>query len=327
MERRFCFLFIFTLLLTTSLLAQDNQKIWGNDRKAITVFTDERYEFNASWLKLGKTNQDRIEKLIELLKKSSTGQKIYSKAKANAIGHGHALEELIIIGESSLTDTTLIRRYLSTDMTKVNYETRSLIHINRSHNLQDAVLDLAHELTHYSFRSAFNPYLINFNLKDFIKNTIEGRGGEVDAYLIECKVFKEIFSQNSWQSSNCARLVDDQGQLSREKIMQKFYQVGNHLSDFKKELGGYQLQLNDFPQVTTEEAQYISSAYGVPYPLAALREYASIMQKSCVNDYKRLSKNRELNGRRPAALNEIDERQGQMVNEFHKRCANYFSEI
>ncbi len=327
MVRTLTHVFILISLFTLSpwLGAQDTRKIWGNDRKAITLFSDDQYEFRSSWLKIGKNDKERVEKLIELLSKSSTGEKVVFKAKMKALELGSTLEDLVLIGEGSLTDTTLVRRFLPSDIKKVDYESRSVVYINRSHNLQDALLDFAHELTHFSFRTAFNPYVVNFNLKDFIKSTIEGRGGEVDAYMVECKVLQETFSENTWRGSNCSRLLDEQGKLSRAMTIQKFYQVGNHLRLLKKELGQHLLQLEDFPQVNDDEAQYISSAYGVPYPLAALREYASIMERSCLNDYKRMALLRDSKGRSPASQIDSSDK-SKMTQDFKKRCSNYLTE-
>lgn len=313
------------LLLSPWLVAQDSKKIWGHERKAITLFSDDRYEFGSSWLKLGKTDKERVGKLIELLNKSPTGKKIVLKAESKASELGSSLEDLVMIGEGSLTDTTLVRRFLSNDIQKVDYELRSVIYINRSHRLHDALLDFAHELTHFSFRTAFNPYVGNFNLKDFIKSTIEGRGGEVDAYMVECKVLRETFSESTWRGSNCSSLIDEKGNLSRDKTIQKFYQVGSHLPTLKKELERRQLNIEEFPQINDDEALYISSAYGVPYPLAALREYSAIMESSCFNDSKRLALIQDSKSRSPASQFESNNK-NKMTQDFKKRCSDYLSE-
>lgn len=323
----FSFFFVFAAIFSKPYcaFAQDSSittKIWGNDRKAKTLFVDETYDFRASWLKIAKTDKERIEKLLEIVSKVPTGEKIVLKARLKAAEQGALLEDLITLGEGSLTDTTLLRRYLPSQVHKVSYEARSQVLINRSHNLQNAILDLSHELTHFSFRSAFNPYVVNFKLKDFIKSTIEGQGGEVDAYLVECKVFKETFSEEAWRSSNCHELTDAQGKLSRQRIVERFYQVGNQYKTLKKELEAQRLTLDDFPFVNDQEASYVSSAYGVPYPLAALREYTSIMEKSCLNDYKRMVLMRESNSRRPASQDEAGE-QSQMTRDFKERCTEY----
>ncbi len=330
MSKCLLIIFIFTFfLLSFSSLAQGSsiaKRIWGNDRQAKTLFVEEQYDFRSAWLKIGKTDKERVEKLLEILTKTSTGDRIVMNARIKALDYGSTLEELISIGDGSLTDTTLIRRYFPSQGDKVSYESRSQVIINRSHHLQDAILDLAHELTHFSFRSAFNPYVVNFNLKDFIKSTIEGQGGEVDAYLVECKVLKEAFSESTWRGSQCSRMVNDQGKLSRNMIVEKFYQVGHHYKVLKKELETHNLKLADLPQITDGDATYISSAYGVPYPLAALREYTGIMEKSCLNDYKRLVLMRESNsGRRPASQAEIP-KTDPMTKAFKERCTEYMGE-
>ena len=60
------FIFLF-LILSFSSFAQDSsitRKIWGNDRQAKTLFVEEQYDFRSSWLKIGKTDKERVEKLF-----------------------------------------------------------------------------------------------------------------------------------------------------------------------------------------------------------------------------------------------------------------------
>jgi hypothetical protein len=47
--------------------------------------------------------------------------------------------------------------------------------------LKEAILDLAYELTHFSLRLPLTLF-IKFFAKEFIVSTVEGRGGEVEAF-------------------------------------------------------------------------------------------------------------------------------------------------
>ena len=65
---------------------------------------------------------------------------------------------------------------------------RSEIRLNRELSMADALLDLAHELTHFVQREIFNPYSLQFSALQFLEESIEGQGGEAQAYISECKV-------------------------------------------------------------------------------------------------------------------------------------------
>ncbi len=113
---------------------------------------------------------------------------------------------MVKVGDSSLTDTTLVRKFSPHSPEHVIYESRSVVYISRHLAWDDALLDLAHELTHYVYRESFNPYAESFNAKDFIKGTIEGKGGEVQAFLTECRVLKELFSSRVQSRSHCLKI-------------------------------------------------------------------------------------------------------------------------
>ena len=81
---------------------------------------------------------------------------------------------------------------------------RSFISID--HNIEDALLDLSHELVHFVHKEAFNPYGDHFDFQDFLRSTLEGRGGEVQAYLHECAVMSEIMNSRFLKDENCQRV-------------------------------------------------------------------------------------------------------------------------
>ncbi len=255
--------------------------------KTIDIEDDGHYD--RPWYKSGRSDEENLKVLIDLISKSSTGKLILQKAASKAAEKGETLIDVLAVGEGSLTDTTLVRKFSAYDPTKVMFETKSKVFVNRYLNTLDASLDLAHELTHYTFREAFNPYIPQFSLKDFIRSTVEGKGGEVDAFLIECKVLNEIVRTKNSNRFHCQKITDTSGELSRDRGIAEFYRIGKHFSDFAKNIEKYKLQKADFPKVTSDEAVFISSAWGVPYPLAAFREYVNIMDRVCKNDYNRLA--------------------------------------
>lgn len=289
---------------------------------------DQDVQFSKSWYNAQKSDEENLKLLVTVLKKSSTGTKILEKAQAKAYEKGETLYDVLRIGDGSLTDTTLVRRFSASDPTKVMYETKSKVYVNRHLNLLDASLDLAHELTHFTFREAFNPYAPRFAMKDFIGGTVEGKGGEVDAFLVECKVYYELFPNKNENRSSCAKIKDPvTGELSREKGIEEFYRIGKHYEEFHKNIERYKLQKVDFPKVSKTDAQFISSAWGVPYPLAAVREYVNIMDRVCKNDSNRLALLQQKIGRQPASdeISTIQATYRTMSEEYNGRCQLFLS--
>ncbi|MBP9681218.1 MAG: hypothetical protein KBD76_07420 [Bacteriovorax sp.] len=302
----------------------------GNSRAELTFFDatpDEELNFNEPWYQKNRSDEENFKRLVKRLEKVSSGKKILDKATEKAAQKGLTLYDVIAIGEGSLTDTTLIRRFSASNPSQVMYETKSKVYLNRHLKTLDAILDFAHELTHYTYREAFNPYDHHFALKDFIKGTVEGRGGEVDAYIVECNVLFELFPRSAAGRSNCQKVFDKKlGSLSKEMGIQEFYKVGNHYNDFKKEIEKHSLSEKDMPQATDAEALFISSAWGLPYPVAAVKEYTNIMDRVCKNDQNRLSLMQNKITRAPASIAEGDEGRNAyktMFEDFRIRCEKF----
>jgi hypothetical protein len=241
-----------------------------------------------SWMTYTSSEELNFKKLFELLSRSATGEKLLKEARYKAGRSGLLLEDVVKVGESSLTDTTLVRKFSPHSPEHVIYESRSVVYLNKNLAWDDALLDLAHELTHYVYREGFNPYSENFNAKDFIKSTIEGSGGEVQAFLTECRVLQELFSKKYQARSNCSKIEDDQGRLSYTKAVELFYHVGSYYEGLSLQLQKRDIA-SSFSGLKPEKINFISSAYGVPYPVAALMEYDLVVNKVCENDKKRLA--------------------------------------
>lgn len=307
------FLFSLLLLHWQETLALDYVDIDGPTR------------FDIPWIKLAKNNDQAILVLFSGLSRSVTGKKLLQKASLKASQKGLTLSDVVKPADGSLTDTTLVRRFLAASPLEVTYQTRSQIMINRHLNVADALLDLAHELTHYVLRGAFNPYQQNGGPKDFIAATIEGKGGEVDAYLVECQVYKELFSTSSFQGtpSKCPLIEDGKGGFSRQKANALFYKMGPHYAEFQKQLEKYSLKLNDLPLASDGQAIFISSAWGIPYPMAAMQEYQSIMERACQNDWKRLEL---VKGQLQRSIASVGQKQFDgLFQSYQGRCEKFIS--
>ena len=241
-----------------------------------------------SWMDYTSSEELNLKKLFDLLERSPAGQKLLKEATYKAGRSGQTLQDVIKVGDTSLTDTTLIRKFSPHSPEHVIYDSRSVVYINRHLAWDDALLDLAHELTHFIYRESFNPYAENFNPTDFIKGTIEGSGGEVQAFLTECRVLKELFSRNVQSRTHCQKIEDANGQLSYPLAVDLFYHVGSYFEPFHKTLKGREIA-GSFDKLKGDKINFISSAYGVPYPVAALMEFDLVVNKVCENDKKRLA--------------------------------------
>lgn len=301
---------IFILLLTFSSLS-----LFATEEKTIHV---EGTMSGKSWMTYTTSETLNLRKMLELLGRSPTGDRLIKEARFKAAQSGQTLSDVIKVGDSSLTDTTLIRKFNPHSPEHVVYESRSVVYLNRSLAWDDALLDLAHELTHFVYRESFNPYAEGFNARDFVKGTIEGLGGEVQAFLTECRVLKELFSRNVQSRSHCQKIEDADGLLSHTKAAALFYNVGAYFQDFHKQLSKRNLHTS-FADLNSEKISFISSAYGVPYPIAALMEFDLVVNKVCENDRKRLAYMQQGPQRSPASNNESHEK---FLASYSSRCSN-----
>lgn len=279
-----------------------------------TIHVHGPWDTSRTWMQYTSSEVLNLKKLFDLLSRSPTGAKLLKEAEYKAAQSGLELENIIKVGEGSLTDTTLVRKFSPHSPEHVIYESKSVVYINRNLSWDDALLDLAHELTHYVYREGFNPYSESFNARDFIRSTIEGGGGEAQAFLTECYVLKELFSKRVQSRSNCQKIEDLNGHLSFSHAVNLFYQVGSYYDPFKAQLNKRKIS---FEELNSNKINFVSSAYGVPYPVAALMEYDLIVAKVCDNDKKRLVYMQQGPKRGPAA---VDDRQSKFFQSYTARC-------
>jgi hypothetical protein len=272
----------------------------------------------SKWTKFSGDKRLNIKNLFQELARSTTGRTLLKKANQKAKSTGKNLYDVVDVGTGSLLDTTLIRKFDKHHFEQITYVTDSKVFINRELPQTDAVLDLAHELTHYVYRTGFNPYEKNFSLGEFIKSTIEGKGGEVQAFLVECKVQIELYGGKDKARHNCQKIIDENsGSLSRELAIKSFYQVGSYFESFKELLDKYNLS-PQFPDLSSRKERFVSSAYGIPYPVAAFEEYLSVLSKACENDKRRIKMIKTELGRSPANLQ-------KMETSYNQRCSDFIN--
>lgn len=257
--------------------------------RADYLFVEGKTDYRQRWVEFSDNYKLSLTNIIQKIAKTKTGKALLVKASKKAESYGKSLSQVIEPGEGSITDTTLIRKFMPSNPDQLSYETRSKVYINKNLNTYDAILDLAHELTHFVYREGFNPYQKNFSLDNFIKSTVEGRGGEVQAFMMECKILYELFPKKISSRYNCKKIIDtNTGKLSRDLAIKRFYQLGPYYSKFKGKLEAHGI-LNNFPSINNLGVSFVSSAYGMPYPVAAYHEYMTVLTKVCENDKKRIA--------------------------------------
>lgn len=257
------------------------------------------------WSKYTTSSSANVLRLIELLERSDVGRSLVKRAAGKARSSGLTMTDLVQPGEGSLTDTTLIRKFHPDSPENVMFETRSKVYINRHLPWREALLDLAHELTHYVYRENFNPYTLNFSMPDFIRSTIEAQGGEAHAFVTECQVMQELFTSEFAHDSNCGMIRAGAGEMNRQRASELFYHLGNFYPQMKKIIESRGIA-SDFPHLNSDKIKFVSSAYGLPYPLAAMEEYQTVLSKVCENDRRRLAY-MKTPGRSPASAEKFRE--------------------
>lgn len=280
------------------------------------LFSEEKFQSNKKWFQSQVKEESHVKHLLRMLVRSRAGKELVILANKKAKEQGDKLVDILKAGSGSLTDTTLIRKFSVNNPDDIEFENRSIVYINRDLNQYDAVLDLAHELTHFVYRSSFNPYKMNFTLSEFIKSTVEGNGGEAQAFITECQVQKELFPGQSQKRQNCHKIKNiGQEGFSMEKAISHFYEVGRFYKKFESTLHKHGIRDN-FPKISNTSPSFVSSAYGVPYPVAAFEEYLTVLNKVCENDKKRIGYIKQSRSRTPASINEME-------SEIEKRCSDF----
>jgi hypothetical protein len=273
--------FVFSLLLTL---------LWiPSSGIGVEIFDLGRNK-DRKWSQL--STQELVNKkiLLQHLSLSPTGKALIDLAIKKS-GTRDKLIDNIIIGETSLTDKTLTRKFSSNNVFNIHYQYRAKIYINRDLNMFDATLDLAHELVHYIHKDFVNLYDRNMNPFEFIRSTLEDKGGEIQAYMVECKVLSELHQGRFLNSTGCQSIRGKGRAFSRRKATAYFYHLGNYKGQFLKELKGakeIRQIYQELPNISDHPVKFYSAAYSLPYPLAAVYEYQAVLKQVCENERKRI---------------------------------------
>jgi hypothetical protein len=270
---------------------------------ATSILIDSEIRLGHPWTSIHHQEKESIRGMLNYLLRSPNAKKVMAAARRKAASYGKTLVDVIDGGDVSLTDTTLIRRFYRDHPNQVMMESRSKIFLNRHLNAFDAMLDLIHELTHFAYRHDFNPYRLDFSLENFITSIIEGEGGEVDAYLTECRVVQDLFPKRLASGDSCHQVFDPQTRkLSRKWGIKQFYRIGQFYPHYQDLLLRHKVPASSFPHLSSQEPIFISSAYSLPYPVAAVKEYLAIVNRTCANESNRIKALNVTGSRTPSSL-------------------------
>jgi hypothetical protein len=255
-----------------------------------------------------------VDELINILENIPEGKATLAKARNRDPNFAKKVRK----GNSSFTESTFQRSYSLLDGSE-QVEHKFRITLNESLSLSSAVLDFAHELVHFSEKEIQDPYHAEFQAKSFVKNGIEGRGGELAALEKECLI--------SWQLEGmyrsfpvhllCAPYKGKENAFLFEKARKDYYAVGHYyysIPDQMKQM---------FPQVSFDAVRFSSSYAKKPYPVALYEEFFQSKEAACANNRKKFelisaqTQSRAKAGRAPASANLIDLK--KRLVEFQKR--------
>ncbi len=290
----------------------------------MNVFSFFEKNINGPWVDPSKSEEQNFRDLIAILERSSRGKFLLNKAYEKTAEIGKSIYDVLRLGDGSITDTTLLRRFNPDDPFHVAYDSRALIFLNKNLSVYHAVLDFAHELVHFIARKDFNPYTHDFTVVDFVKNTIEGTGGEAEAFLGECQVNLEIFSHDSSERSRCKRVFKISE--TKESAVKEFYKLGPYYRNFKDsilEIAPFLDIESEFPHLSRSKVVFQSSAHYKPYPLASVDEFKNIQKAACKNEKRRLDL-ALLSMRGPSSENSTKKKMfSSLKHDFEGRCFSF----
>lgn len=244
------------------------------------------------WNRVLKDFKGAIPYLFEVLSSTPMGKNLLMAAKTVSKKRGNKLESQISLSAKSYTDTTVVRKYNLKEPLKTHFSIRSVVKIQRDNTLFVGVLDLAHELVHFTYRPPVNPYLSTWSFPEFFRQSLEGAGGEVEALSMECiirtQLIERYFNSNENLLGACRQYVKEDGVLKYELLRAHFYRVGANFKELRKKFLNLEMGQRVLNSLTDLNPVFTSSIYNLPYPLAIYYEFEQMTQKVCDNDMNRL---------------------------------------
>jgi hypothetical protein len=225
-------------------------------------------------LAAGASDAQAIEaaQAMDTLSDSVAGRTIIRRA-ANALTGGDT-EALTALVEPGRVSEAIVATRRSFDG-RTTQKSRSVrIQLESSADLLEAATGLAHELVHAASSNidAYEPHLTAGN---YVRQAIDGPGGEVEAVLVQCEVERELVKRGVSGTSHCDALEE----LSQNSVREKLWSTGSYHSEARAALGN---EADDLP-LSSDSADMVSALEGTPYPLALAHAYAEMNRNVCDN--------------------------------------------
>ncbi len=186
-------------------------------------------------------------------------------------------------GSVSRTDKVLHRHFNIKTLEETN-ELEVLVTVRKDQSELAQALDLTHELVHALSVQHLDPYNPELTAADYMKTTIEGGGGEVEALIAECQALIEFRQQGFAVDHRCAPYILHQ-KVSRSKILSAYYRTGEWKERVQKRLGYF---ARHFQYLSSQKPLLYSSTGNTPYPYALLEEFDMLTAEACLNTHKRI---------------------------------------
>jgi len=299
---------IFGFFTFLTIQSRASSRSADNSAHSATLYSEYRSS-SGPWAKFAKTHKQKrelINSMLHWINESELGKKIIHDARKRAHQvYKKSLLDLISFSQASVTDNTVLRRFFAHAPHQVSYEFRSTIFLASDLTYAHATIDLAHELTHFTYKPLVNPYEHFDHPVDFVRKVIDGHGGEVDAFMNECQVGKELMGSGFLQQGLCKHFVNGKTQdVDRVEVLKGFYALGEYQGQFLQAIDVISRNLPSlpetvvtyFPYVSQASTILISSAYNLPYPLAALQEFQKVRANICRSEWKRISMAQRIKG-------------------------------
>lgn len=254
---------------------------------------EEPHAWTEAWTGVGQ--------LEALLRQVPEGKKVLEAAERR----DPEVLQRIKLGKASFTESTFSRTYSLVDG-KEQVRLRHEITLSTRLKLADAVVDLAHELLHFSEKGMLDPYRPGFELEQFVRNGIEGEGGELAALEVECQVAWALERKHPGFPRHrlCERYRKKGDRFARAAARRDYYSVGTWYRQTSDKLR------SAIPELSEAGVVFTSSFAGKPYPVALAEEFVATLKTACVNNRRkyRLIAAQSEGDRAPASVELMRER-------------------
>lgn len=264
--------------------------------------------------------RERVRKALSILLRAPTGRDLVGRAQT-LWNEAQPMGILAHLEPSSVSRTdAVLTRHFHPGTGEERRERKVTIHLRTDQEIENLVLDLAHELVHATSRPAWDPYDPELTAAKYIRASIEGEGGEVSAVVAECRTALELsgvlagvtdpgaanLQEPGPSFERCHGYLEATRGIASDRVKRDFYRVGHWSSELVSRLG---TEINRLPLLSPDPPKLYSSTGRTPYPLALLHEFEEITHAACENTRRRVQSAAE---RKPSSVH---------ANEFlHRRC-------